>query len=237
MLVLRRFDRVRGSGIVLTGSGGSGVEPHRLQRRAVGEPDRLSMVTLRSVATRAGIALTRAQRDFGSRDRLVAVMVQHVLTQRATAARNEVPADALTRLAEDEWNTYRAHPWLVGVMASTRPPLVPAALDASRAAIEAFMGLGLDSSTALNRYLAFSAYIQGMGLLLIAEQQESVRSGTSYRRWWTDEVRRLARTGDSMRHPWLLELTDRAPVDDFDPDAPFRDGLSRVIRGLTHRDT
>lgn len=190
-------------------------------------------VTLRSLAGRAGLALTTVQRDFGSRDRMVATMVQHVLSSRTRLpSRSTDPIAALTHLGEDEWAAYRAHPWLVTVLASTRPPLVPAVLDASRAAIDVFVRMGLDGDAALGRYLAFSAYIQGMGLLLIAEHQESVRSGASYRAWWREEIRRLNRTGAAWGHPWLIELADEPPAAEFDVDASFHDNLHSVVRGL-----
>lgn len=200
---------------------------------AVADAAGTNAVTLRSVADRAGLSLTMVQRDFGSRDRMVATMVQHILSSRTRPSpRSADPIAALTRLGEDEWTAYRAHPWLVTVLASTRPPLAPAVLDAARATIEVFMSTGLGGDAALDRYLAFSAYIQGMGLLLIAEHQESVRSGASHRAWWQEEIRRLNRTGAAWRHSWLTELADQPAAADFDVDASFHDGLHSVVRGL-----
>lgn len=202
---------------------------------AMADAEGVDAVTLRSIAVRSGLALTAVQRDFGSRDRLVAMMVQHILSSRMRPPKRiDDPVGMLTTLAEQEWRTYESHPWLVSVMASTRPPLVPAVLDASRGAIEAFMALGLDGDVALDRYLALSAYIQGMGLLLIAERRESARSGTSYHAWWSEEVRRLGRTGATLRHPWLAELAVQPGTDRFDANACFHDGLHRVIAGLVH---
>lgn len=191
-------------------------------------------VTLRSVADRSESTHAAAQRELGSRDRLVSRMVHHVLARHATTPpRREAPAEALARLAESEWRAYREHPWLVDVLASTRPPLVPAVLDASRAAVEAFVEIGLDTDAAFTRYLAFSAYIQGMALLLRTEQQESDLSGTSYRAWWAEEVRRLDRSGARRRHPWLNELGAGRETDSFDADTAFSEGLRVVLRGLT----
>lgn len=207
---------------------------------AVADTEGIGGVTLRSVAVRAGRPLAAVQREFGSRDRLVALMVQHVLARHYWGGTGELrteldhdPVGALTWLAEAEWRAYRDHPWLVGVLATTRPPLVPAVLEASRAAVEVFTGMGLDADTARNRYLAFSAYIQGMGLLLGAEHQEAGRSGTGYRAWWTRELNRLDRSGAARRHPWLPELSDVAPTEAFDADRAFREGLGHVLNGLT----
>ncbi|WP_020015142.1 hypothetical protein [Promicromonospora sukumoe] len=261
-------------------------DDHDLVQAAIALADvgGVGAVTLRSVAHRVGIPLAETRRRFGSRDRLVAAMVQRILTSgRPAAARvraqpqsqpqsrpptqpqpqprpptqpqpqvptppqPDTPARRLTRLAEAEWAAYQAHPWLVVVLASSRPPLVPAVLDAARACTEAFMALGADPPSALGRYLALSGYVQGMALLLLAEHDESTRSGTDYRTWWTAEARRLDRAGLRRRHPWLPgsdPSPDRGPdpgpvgkgfpqTFDADADTWFRDGLARVITGLT----
>ncbi|MEV0893940.1 hypothetical protein [Promicromonospora sp. NPDC050262] len=219
----------------------------------------IAALTLRTVAHRAGVPLAQARRAYGSRDRLVAALVQRALApRRAVAPREhaeahveahtqarpeahpqatpdaETPADVLVRLAEQEWVAYREPPWLVTVLASSRPPLVPAVLDAARAGTEAFERLGADPPSALGRYLALSGYVQGMALLLLAEHDESSRSGTDYRAWWAAEARRLERTGARRRHPWLDVVSEGRVPESFDADAEawFRAGLTRVLAGL-----
>ncbi len=212
-------------------------------------------VTLRAVAHRAGVPLAAVRRELGSRDRLLAALVQRLLAPRQPRLNQPslnqaplkqsllnqfappqagTPVEALTRLANQEWSAYREHPWLVAVLASSRPPLVPAVLDAARASTEAFVALGVDPPSALGRYLALSGYVQGMALLLLAEHDESAR-GTDYRTWWSAEARRLDRSGARRRHPWLDDVTGGSPPDAFDADvdAWFRDGLARVLAGLT----
>lgn len=194
----------------------------------------IAAVTLRAVSHRTGVPLRSIHRDVGCRDRLVAMMVQHIFSS-ITASRPVVdddPVVALIDRAEREWAAYVSHPWLVGVLASTRPPLAPAVLDASRAVVEIFVRSGLDNEAAFGRYLALSGYIQGMGLLLDAEHHEMVRSGRSYRSWWRDESRKLDAIGATLRHPWLADLIDTAVPDAFDASAVFRDGLRRIVPAL-----
>lgn len=199
---------------------------------ALADAEGIGAVTLRVVAHRAGTALAAVHHDFGSRDRLVAAMVQRVLAARATRAAPDDATSALTELAEDEWQAYVAHPWLVEVMASSRPPLVPAVLDGARASIEAFRRAGLDGETAFTRYLALSGYVQGMALVLAAEQRETVRTGTSYRAWWREELRRLDRTGAVLRRPWIADLAAPAPRETPDAATAFREGLERLVPAL-----
>ncbi|WP_326549402.1 TetR/AcrR family transcriptional regulator [Micromonospora sp. NBC_01813] len=190
-------------------------------------------LTLHAVAHHAGQPLAAAQRAFGSRDRLVAALVQHLLTRRRAPAGPGPPVARLIGLAEQEWQVYQEHPWLVGVLASSRPPLVPAVLEVASASIEAFIALGLPPATALRRYLALSGYIQGMALLLYAEQREAAQSGTTYQSWWAGQARRLDRTGSRLRHAWLDEVTAGGPPEGLDVDTMFREGLPRVVAGLT----
>ncbi|MDR7385700.1 TetR/AcrR family transcriptional regulator [Promicromonospora iranensis] len=220
---------------------GSGDARADLVHAAVGLADAhgLDTVTLRTVAQHAGIALPEARRAFGSRDRLVATLVQQLLARRrGTVPASDGPVETLARLAAEEWATYREHPWLVSVLASSRPPLVPAVLDAARASTEAFGQLGLDPPTALARYIALSGYVQGMAVMLLAEHEQAGRSGTAYRAWWAEEARRLDRTGARWHHPWLDAASGGSLPDTFDADvdAWFRDGLARVLAGLTPSD-
>src|SRR5699024_6153635 len=147
----RRRDRGRLSAAGRPSSGGRESAAMLEGAIALADAEGLEAVSLRAVAERAGLSLTAAQREAGSRAEPVAL---------------------LRGVAESAWSSYRAHPWLVDGLASTRPPLVPAVLDASRAAVEAFVALCLDTDAALTRYLAFSGYLQGMALLLATEERE-----------------------------------------------------------------
>lgn len=235
----RRRDEGRLSAVRTGTSAAAGSESVLDDAIGLADGQGIHALTLRSLAHSRGLPLATLQRDLGSRDRLVALMVQRVFGRSADASGRvdgEAPVDVLARLAHAEWQTYRAHPWLVEVMTTTRPPLVPAVLAQAQAVIAAFTDLGIDSDAAFSRYLALSAYIQGMATLVVAEEQETGRTETSYRTWWLEQFRVLDRTGVTTRHPWLAELGDTQPADAFDADAAFHDGLPRIIRGLTASD-
>lgn len=173
------------------------------------------------------------QREFTSRDRLVAAMAQFVIpSRRHGRSGSESPSDTLARLARQEWAAYRAHPWLATVLASTRPPLAPGVLDLARGYVDAFIELGADPPTALGRYLALSAYIQGMAALLVSDLQESTRPTKSPAAWWSDEVRRLDRTRSRAYGRWIAEVSGGHVSDAADVDRWFADGLESVLAGL-----
>lgn len=161
-------------------------------------------------------------------------MTRHVYSRRSHRQSGSAgPADALVHLARAEWAVYRAHPWLVTVLATTRPPLTPVVLDVAREYVDAFIALGSDPAVALGRYLALNAYVQGMALLLVADQQEEERTRKSTGAWWSDEIDRLARTGAASQVRWITEVSTGDTPDAADIDSWFQDGLGRVIAGLS----
>lgn len=204
---------------------------------ALADAEGIGAVTLRSVAHRTGRPIASIQRTFTSRDRLLAEMTQHVYSRRTQRPSDPTrPAETLIHLAQAEWDGYRAHPWLVTVLASTRPPLTPTVLDTAREYVDAFIALETDPALALGRYLALNAYVQGMALLLVAEQQERTRAPKSAQTWWTDEIDRLKRTGAPSHAIWIAEVGTGEVPESADIERWFQDGLTRIIAGLIDED-
>lgn len=198
----------------------------------------IGSLTLRSVAHRTRRPVASIQRMFTSRDRLVAAMTQDVYPPGGKRPSDPArPAEQLMHLAQAEWAVYCAHPWLVTVLASTRPPLTPTVLDIAREYVEAFIALGTDPAVALGRYLALNAYVQGMALLLVAEQQERTRAPKSAQTWWSDEISRLNRTGAPSHAKWIAEVSTGKVPDSADIERWFQGGLTRIIAGLIDEDT
>lgn len=90
---------------------------------------------------------------------------------------------------------------------------------------------------ALGRYLALNAYVQGMALLLVAEQQERTRAPKSAQTWWSDEISRLNRTGAPSHAKWIAEVSTGKVPDSADIERWFQGGLTRIIAGLIDEDT
>lgn len=203
----------------------------RLVRLAVETADAtgLDAISMRTLAERAGMpahALYRAVRDRGD---LLAAMAEHVIKRRMPD-RTE-PADPrarLDRLAHDEWAMYRRHPWLLTILATSRPPTGPAVLSMVDRTVEALTGAGRDPSDAFAAYLALGAYIQGMALLI-----DRAPTDTSYRTWWSATANRLENTGRTQHRPWLAALQNSDPRNaDTDLDTWFDLGLQRLLDGL-----
>lgn len=193
-------------------------------------------VSLREVARVANLDLATVQRSFSNRDRLVTAMAHHVMHRQSshTAQSSDEVHDVLRQAAEDRWVLYQEHPWLVSVLATTRPPLDDVALRQAGKVITALMDLGRDPAEAFANYLTLNAYVQGMALLLHAEHQQDAVSAVNYQSWWTSELRRLRATGAHRRHPWFDE---RATAFDQHPEQRiaewFSTGLHTILDALT----
>ncbi len=208
------------------------VDPRdRLVRLAVETADAagLDAISMRALAERAGMpahALYRAVRNRGD---LLATMAEHVINRRMPD--RTAPADPrarLDRLARDEWAMYRRHPWLLAILATSRPPVGPAVLSMADRTVEALTAAGYDPGEAFAAYLSLSAYIQGMALLIDRETAD-----TTYRTWWSATVKRLESTGRTQQRPWLAAVRHSGPGDaDVDLDTWFDFGLQQLLDGL-----
>lgn len=201
---------------------------------SLADAEGIEAVTLRSVAHQTRSPLAEVQRSFASRDQLVFAMTQDVYRRRDVRLTSPGrPAETLMHLARMEWAVYGDHPWLVTVLTSTRPPLTPVVLDIARAYVDAFVAMGMDRAVALGRYVALNSYVQGMAMLVAAEQRERTRTQKSPESWWSEEMSRLNRTGAPAHSRWIAEVSAGDVPDSADISNWFQDGLGLFIAGLT----
>jgi len=213
----------------------AGADPRdRLVRLAVETADAtgLDAVSMRTLAERAGMPAHALYRAVRNRDDLLAAMAEHVIDRRMP--NRTAPADPrarLDRLARDEWAMYRRHPWLLAILATSRPPAGPAVLSMVDRTVEALTRAGYDPGDAFAAYLALGAYIQGMALLIDRETAD-----TTYRTWWSTTLNRLENTGRTRHRPWLAAARHSGPGNaDVDLDTWFDFGLQQLLDGLMNR--
>ncbi|MBL7498334.1 TetR/AcrR family transcriptional regulator C-terminal domain-containing protein [Frankia sp. CNm7] len=217
--------------------------PERLIDVAVrlADAEGIGAVSMGALAHRAGLSADQVFRRTRSRDELLGAMVEHALVERAPAASRAYspttpepanPREQLERLARDEWALYRRHPWLVTVLATTRPPTGPAVLAMVDRAVAVLTTAGYAPEDAFAAYLALSGYVQGMALLHVAEHTERRAGATGWEKWWLATHVRLTRTGRTQGRAWLA--TSHPPDRDADAvvDRWFDFGLARLLDGL-----
>ncbi|WP_174185608.1 TetR/AcrR family transcriptional regulator [Nocardia barduliensis] len=144
-----------------------------ITRTAVELADRdgIDGLTMRRLAGALGVATAALYRHYPDREALLASMAELVL--------DEIPAPPADRTgwrsrlrheAHEEWRLYRRHPWMLPLLARTRPPLGPALLDVLERNFAALDHACLTRQTRFTIYLALSGLVQGLALLWSSER-------------------------------------------------------------------
>ena len=189
----------------------------------------LAAVSMRLVATKLGTSTMSLYQHVSGKDDLVTAMVDTVLAgPRPPPPRTTGWRALIDHEAREEWALYRRHPWSLTALATTRPPLGRAVLEAVDRFISA---LALDHRTALSVYLLVSGYVQGTAMMAVAESEAARDTGVSATSWWHARLGRLAGVVGSNRYPWLTELAADPPAP-ADLDTWFDFGLRRVLDGV-----
>ncbi|WP_431950005.1 TetR/AcrR family transcriptional regulator [Nocardia lijiangensis] len=139
-----------------------------IARTAVELTDRegIDGLTMRRLASELGVATAALYRHFPDREALLGAMTELVLAESPPPP--VAPADwraALTHEAEQEWLLYQRHPWVLPVLARTKPPIGPALFDILERSFAALDASGLDRDEVITVYLAYSGLVQGLALL------------------------------------------------------------------------
>ncbi|QSB04557.1 TetR/AcrR family transcriptional regulator [Natronoglycomyces albus] len=222
------------------------------QAISLADAEGIASVTMRRVASKLGVATMTLYRFFPSKFDLVSAMVEQVLS---SYERPQVePAGWRAQLeyeARQEWRLYRRHPWLLGLLAQSRPPLTPRLLQA----VERTMAI-LANVVACERrdpmwlYLTLSAYVQGAAMLPASEDPSiDAIASTAGDVVPYDSTRRFEEFSDQLasgRFPHLASqfplaensahpqrLTDKDDVL-LGFDQWFEYGLARVLDGIEH---
>ncbi|KXK58101.1 hypothetical protein AWW66_31780 [Micromonospora rosaria] len=198
------------------------------------DADGLDAVSVRAVAHRAGLTPDAVYRWVRNRDDLLGAMAEQVLDSGRTPDKEQgTPRERLCRAARAEWSLYRRHPWLLTVLATTRPPVGPGVLALIDGTVTALTDAGYDLPDALAGYLALSGYVQGMALLPVTERAEREAGGAAWGTWWSGTFALLERTGRTRGRDWLT-ATRPDPTADPDPQVAqwFEFGLARLVDGL-----
>ncbi|MFF2087514.1 TetR family transcriptional regulator [Nocardia sp. NPDC058176] len=147
-----------------------------ITRTAVDLADRdgLDGLTMRRLASELGVATAALYRHFPDRETLLAAMAELAMDDTPDPPPAPNWHARLAVEAEAEWQLYRRHPWMLTVLARTRPPLGPALLDSLERAFAALDELELTSAQALTIYLAYSGMVQGLALMWSTDRGDHI---------------------------------------------------------------
>lgn len=147
-----------------------------ITRTAVALADHAGLdgLTMRRLAAELGVTTAALYRHIGDRDRLLASMTDLVLTEIPPPPDRTGWRARMHYEAQQEWQLYRRHPWLLAVLARVRPPLGQGLFDALERAFAALDRLELPRARLLSAYLGYSALIQGLALVWSSERLDRI---------------------------------------------------------------
>lgn len=205
-----------------------------ITRAAVELADRdgIDGLSMRRLAGALGVATAALYRYFPDRETLLGSMAELVL------AEIQPPPDRLTdwrdRLrheAHAEWQIYRRHPWMLPILARTRPPVGPALFDLLERSFAALDRPELSPKTLFSVYLSLSGLVQGLALLFAADGGDRLGDVTIAEPGpLRDEIAELL---DPVTRPVLYRIFVTAPGGlDLALDEILDTGLGLLLDGI-----
>lgn len=205
---------------------------------AVADAEGLAQLSMRRVAAELGVATMALYRHVGSKEELVDLMADTVLTT------GPLPPDDLTgwrprlaALARVQWALYRQHSWLASTISLTRPVPMPGSLRHGEFVLASVEPFGLPPATRLYLHILFFAAVRGIAVNLELQSQDRAQSMT-INEWMESQetVLRSALATGAFPHfgAMLAELDTATGPEGFelDLDQLFEFALERLLDGL-----
>jgi AcrR family transcriptional regulator len=200
----------------------------------IADANGLDAVTMRRLAAEVGCGTMTLYRYVPTKDHLLDLMVD------ATAGEIELPpgpsgdwrAD-LREVAAYHRATLLRHPWLARLQ-SSRPSFGPNTLRNLEYGFSTLDHLGLQIDEMMIMLNSLLAFVLGVAVAELAEQEAQRRTGLTaeqWRAWMSPYVRELMATG---RYPMFNRIIADAslPHSEDVAEAGFRLGLERILDGL-----
>lgn len=206
-----------------------------IARAAVALADRAGTdgLTMRRLAGELGVATAALYRYFDDRQQLLVAMTDLVLTEtpppppQLTGRRDRIKYEA-----QQEWQLYRRHPWVLTVLARTRPPLGPALFDTLERTLSALDEPNMSRTQLISAYLSYSALVQGLALVWTAERSDRLTGPESA----TALPAELAALVDPVTRPALHKaFAPAGPPPGLDFEGVLDDAMDMLIDGVEVR--
>jgi AcrR family transcriptional regulator len=193
----------------------------------------LSRVSMRTVGARLGMTAMGIYRYVGSKDGLLALIVDEAIGPPDVPAYGQACwRDRLSTWAYAARSRFEAHPWVLGVSLPD-PPALPHQVQWTELGLAALQPTRLPETEKLSALLLVNVYVRGQTLLatgLAHRARTADNPGAQY-------ARMLLQLVDPERFPHLVAAMAQhalAPPADF-ADDEFRFGLSTVLDGIACR--
>ncbi len=201
----------------------------------IADADGLGALSMRRVAERLGVGTMSLYTYVPSKAELVDVMFDRAV---GSVRRREIEGgwrERLTAIAWADWDLYRRHPWLLQVMAMSRPPLGPAGIAAYDYSLRAVDGIGLTELEMDSVVNMVSVYVQGSARAAAEADTSQTDTGQTDAEWWSTYAPLLAQVFDAEKYPVAArvgEIAGQTYQSAYDARHGFEFGLARIMDGV-----
>ncbi|MDE3724162.1 TetR/AcrR family transcriptional regulator C-terminal domain-containing protein [Nocardiopsis sp. N85] len=192
----------------------------------IAEEEGLAALSMRRVAAALGVGAATLYTYIPDKSALLALMVDTMIAEVPLPhTRPGTWREKMARQSREDLAGYRAHPWLVDLMAADHP-IGPGALAWTDSAIRMFDGTGLSDREVLSVIESVDGYVRGHASRVVEADRTARRAGRS-----EAQLEYLARNLEPGRFTAIERLTEPGP----DAEEVFEQGLGWLLDGVEHR--
>lgn len=224
-----------------TGAGRSGLSLKAIVTAAmdIADSDGLEALSMRMVAERLGVGTMSLYTHVPGKTELVELMLDRAYGQLYESV--ESPSqqsgdwrEALRFIANQNWNLYRAHPWMLQAI-NSRPTLGPHATMKYEAELRPLDKLGL-SDVEMDAVLTLVlTHVEGCARAQATLDRTQKDSGMTDAEWWVTQAPLLDKLVDPARFPVATRVGVAAGQEyqgASNPQYAFKFGLERILDGI-----
>lgn len=202
----------------------------------IADADGLAAVSMRRVAEKLGVGTMSLYTYVPTKAELVDLMFDTVCGELAGPDdESGTWRERLTRIAEHTFAGYRRHPWLLQVMAMSRPPLGPNSIANYDRDLRAVDGIGLTDLEMDSVVSTIGVYVQGTARAAMESAGSEQATGQTDTQWWETYAPLLEKVFDAERFPTAARVGSaygETYQSAYDAEQGFRFGLARILDGV-----
>lgn len=202
----------------------------------IADADGLAALSMRRVAERLGVGTMSLYTYVPAKAELVDVMFDTVCAELGGPDdESGTWRERLTRIAEHAFAGYRRHPWILQVMAMSRPPLGPNSIANYDRDLRAVDGIGLTDLEMDSVVSTVGVYVQGTARAAMESAGSEQATGQSDTQWWETYAPLLEKVFDPARYPTAARVGaayGETYESAYDAEQGFRFGLARILDGV-----
>jgi AcrR family transcriptional regulator len=200
----------------------------------VADADGLAALSMRRVAERLGVGTMSLYTYVPAKAELIDAMFDTVCGE-ASAPWADTWRERLELIARANLGMYRRHPWMLAVMANSRPPLGPNSIANYDRDLRAVDGIGLSDLEMDSVVAMLGVYVQGAARTAIEAAGSERDTGVSDLEWWEAYAPLLEKVFDPEKYPIAARVgavAGETYQSAYDPDQGFDFGLARLLEGV-----